>query len=85
MQCIQPNIYIQPPQERLEAVDKIFSNNCVYSTSFYFIPLICKFLYICYMYRTVEAVGLCFCSSKVCLYMFLLKIGLSIKIAEKTC
>ena len=44
--------------------------------------LICKFLDICYRYRTVEAVGLALLSSrKVCL--FLLKIGLPIKIGKK--
>ena len=33
MQNIQPYIFIKPPQEvRLEAVHKIFRNNCVYST-----------------------------------------------------
>ena len=45
---------------------------------FIFYHLICKFLDICYMCRTVEAVGLCF---PVCLYLF--KIGLPLKTGKK--
>ena len=59
--ALKPHIYNKSPQQvsknlRLEAVDKIFSNNCVYSTLLNFIPFNLQVLisYTC-ICGTVEA------------------------------